>query len=182
MAIGRDENRRSFKLQKSPLGLIETFDLNWQGRQPENFGNTVDPVTDVTDFYLATQAQVLNNTVAHAIATQTFTHSFGPTQFIWRVLTLGLTLTFQAADIALEFAVQYSIDDGNAENAIHPNQGTWSALEQSSLIKRHGFVLPTPLLVKPGWQLSCSWQLDAASAATFSSSFGGTIQRLTVNP
>lgn len=42
-----------FPLHKSPRGLLELLRLRTLGQQPHLFGETVTPVTDVTEFYAA---------------------------------------------------------------------------------------------------------------------------------
>jgi len=41
----------AFPLHKAPLGLLELFRLRTLGANPNQFSDTVQPVTDVTDFY-----------------------------------------------------------------------------------------------------------------------------------
>jgi hypothetical protein len=49
-----------FPLHKFPLGLLEVFRLRTSGGQPTHFGEAVQPVSDVTDFYASDLLQVFN--------------------------------------------------------------------------------------------------------------------------
>jgi len=91
----------SSRLDKAPDGLLGTFDLKTLGRNPDKFGDTVEPGIDVAEFYLLRSRTCQSSGGAFAsLGTATGT-LIVPNAEIWRVNLIGVLNVRAAADIAL---------------------------------------------------------------------------------
>jgi len=90
------------QLQKGPLGILGWFALKVTGRNPPVFSDSVVPVVEVGDNYLATsELQIQRQAVALLLAVNTGATFVVPNGKVWRLIAAGSFGTNNAADNAL---------------------------------------------------------------------------------
>src|SRR5262245_52030444 len=102
-------------LQKGPLGLLGAFALKVLGQNPTAFGDTVVPVADVYDQYLATSELVmvrLQPTIAIGASSATATFPVPPGK-VWRLIAASIGSTLNAADAAFTSQAQVALQSPN---------------------------------------------------------------------
>jgi hypothetical protein len=98
------------QLQKGPLGILGWFALKVTGRNPPGFGDSVIPVVEVGDNYLATsELQIQRQAVALLLAVNTGATFVVPNGKIWRLIAAGAFGTNNAADNALVSVDQFAL-------------------------------------------------------------------------
>jgi hypothetical protein len=89
-------------LQKGPLGILGWFSLKVTGRNPPGFGDSVVPVVEVGDNYLATsELQLQIATTNLSLATFNGTTFTVPNGKCWRLIAASWAVGLNAADVAL---------------------------------------------------------------------------------
>ena len=141
-------------LQKGPLGLLGAFALKVLGRNPIGFGDTVVPVADVYDQYLATselQVKIVNG--ATALATFNSQSSTVPQGRVWRVAAVNCLAAMNAADIALVSLVGVAVLSPNSapfscQLCVQPSGPGPGLLQRAA-----SAICRPPLFLPSGWSL-----------------------------
>lgn len=147
------------QLQKGPLGLLGAFALKTIGRNPTQFGDTVQPVADVYDQYLA-QSELGIATTNAAIGLNNFQQLTiaVPAGKMWRLFGVSWQATLNAADIAI--AMQ-----GEVLLLRLPSGAQLGQPSQPSTIgveRRLMFFTQPPFVVPSGYSIRVSMTFSAA--------------------
>lgn len=143
-------------LQKVGAGLLDAFDLKTYGTSPTAFGDTVSPIADVMDHYLATRLrcaanngnlQNINDNVALTV----------PNGTAWRLHCVGGHIDLNAADnpadgVGLEIGILPAGSSGSirvAALAVPPKGAAYAAATRFSCSQ----TFDRPLILVPGTQL-----------------------------
>jgi hypothetical protein len=168
------------RLQKAPSGLLGAFDLKVEGRNPDEFSDTVVPVVDVYDQYLALNSEVVPGSVliTNPATSNTVTHTV-PQGQQWRLLAWGGDGVLAVADAALVIAWNTAVyGPGGIDTVMVQPHGNMTRGGDTNRAAAIGFVSPRPLLLPSGWAIAASVQLSAAPAVSFQFSFDLMIQRI----
>lgn len=137
-------------LHKLPDGLLGAYNLKTTGQAPSEFGDTVAPVTDLTDFYL--RDLLANSVTAGSVTAAGDTTSVTvPAGVMWRLLSVGLAIQPNAADAAL---LPYGRFDMRTELMTSPVYlaalGPGPAMGAAARNINFAVLFPVPLLAKAG--------------------------------
>lgn len=150
------------RLQKSPLGLLGAYALKTDGRNPPEFGESVVPTTDVTDFYLQPQMELARDTATitgPAVgAAAELTVGEGE---LWRIWGASLFFVLAAGDAALLSAPRLAILQPTAPEVLYLPLFT-STNVTGAHNRVFSSMLPRPLLMRAGLQLNAALTLSAA--------------------
>jgi hypothetical protein len=148
-------------LQKTPTGLLGAFDLKTLGVNPTAFGDTVVPISDVSDMYFLgnQRATGTSNTAVTAPALAVVT--LVPAGEVWRVKAVGFSVARNAADVALTPYVGLRVRRV-AGISVQFHSQTLPAVVAADLVQFGGIWLDHPLWMRPGDALILS------NATTFS--------------
>lgn len=137
------------RLHKAPLGLLGAFDLKALGRQPNEFAETLLPVTDVTDFYLQPNAVVRTAAAATGALGATLVNLTPAQNEVWRVKGVSIVVARAAADAALslEFVLGLNRAGGGGIALFSPR---FDPVPATDLTQARAFWLPRTLLLGPG--------------------------------
>lgn len=147
-----------FPLQKVPLGLLQLFALQTNGRLPTEFGEQVVPMVDVADFYGADR--LLPSSIssgAGAFPRATNTTPIGSTIRVHQItaqLALGAA---GAANAYYSCQVRLQSPDG-IQIGLFPTQllVAPAAGFNNGAIFDFGGQLPYPRVLPPGWVIATS--------------------------
>lgn len=150
------------QLQKGPLGILGAFALKVLGRNPSQFGDSVTPIVDVYDQYLATSELISNvvggNLNLAATNTRTFTVPAGKA---WRLMGCGIDMGFNGADIALKSIITVEVSS--------PNSGLPGTVLYSSgtdvggaVARTGGVAFRPPIFLPSGWSINLKFSCSAA--------------------
>jgi hypothetical protein len=164
-------------LHKAPLGLIGAFALKVLGRNPTEFGDVVTPVVDVYDQYLeVTESRVVG---AMGIGVRTISGTHTPaSRFSWRVLAIGVSLSLDAADVALTGTTITSMTSPAVAGTIVEPGGTLVVNGATGLFRSLGVWLPRPFFLSPGWSITQRVYLSANVTAATNVNFCMVVQPL----
>jgi len=153
-------------LQMAPAGLLGAFDLKVTGRNPDRFGDTVFPMTDITDFYLAQLLQSVGTTNTIAIGTTAGASVITvPAATVYRVLAISGEIVLGGADAALTATGITYVTPPVGSGAVYlPLTGAFTKVS-TSLWLPGGRI--EPLVLTSGWRLTVAGNLSGANAATW---------------
>lgn len=141
-------------LQKGPLGILGWFALKVTGRNPPAFGDSVLPVVEVGDNYLATSELQLqtaqpNIGIGASSATSTFAVPQGK---VWRVIGAGLVGGTNIADVAFTSLIAIYVKSPNSGVISVPiASGAKDPGGQS--LRQFGATFRPPIFLPSGWSL-----------------------------
>lgn len=159
------------KLQKAPTGLLGAFALKVGGLNPDIFGDTVTPVVDVYDQYLAMgELQVKTNLTATQLVTSNGFDFVVPNFKVWRVISGAWYGTLNAADVALKSVISVGVKSPNSG----PVANLFGTQESASGVgfRAFGMTFRPPIFLTSGWALSLG--MNTNTAITISSNFFAT--------
>jgi len=149
------------QLQKGPLGLLGAFALKVGGQNPTGFGDSVVPVAEVMDHYLATSE--LNSVVVNGLGglVASVTRAFVvPAGKVWRVIGAGMQVGLNAADVALKSNITIGI---SSPNGGLPGTIVLGGTDQGGAVFRSsGIVFRPPLFLPSGWSVQETFLTSAA--------------------
>jgi len=158
-------------LQKGPLGILGWFALKVTGRNPPGFGDSVVPVVEVGDNYLATsELQIQRQAVALLIAVNTAASFTVPNGKVWRLIAAGSFGTNNAADNALVSVDQIALQS--------PSSGVFSvpivfgAYQTGANGRGCAGNFRPPIFLPSGWIVTWSRNQSAAVTVTANVQFG----------
>ena len=148
-------------LQKGPLGVLGWFALKVTGRNPPGFGDSVVPVVEVGDNYLATsELQIQRAAMATLLATFTSQSFTVPNGKVWRLIAASMFGTNDAADAALTSVDTIALKSPNSTvfsvSIVHgANQTTANARGCAGTFR-------PPIFLPSGWGIAFSRSQSAA--------------------
>jgi hypothetical protein len=140
-------------LQKGPLGILGWFSLKVTGRNPPGFGDSVVPVVEVGDNYLATsELQLQIATTNLSLATFNGTTFTVPNGKCWRLIAASWAVGLNAADVALRSFCEIGIGSPNSA----PNNVIVAQNDQAGgiLPRAVGATWRPPIFVPSGWTVA----------------------------
>ena len=153
-------------LHKVPLGLLGALSLKTHGRNPIDFGETVFGMVDLLDHYLTDLADVFQ-AGANLLATFSSVAITVPAGMVYRVHSVGISLTPNAADVALRNDGAFLVR--RAQGAL--NAGIMRGVQMPAVAAVgasvfDGMIFDRPLVLPPGAQIF--WQNTRAYSANCS--------------
>lgn len=159
-------------LQKGPLGVLGAFSLKVLGRNPTGFGDSVSPVVDVYDQYLASgELQVNNQALATSLAAFNSSTFTVPNGKVWRLMGASLVGALNAADAALLSTLAVAIQSPNSTP-----QGCRVAAGQTIATAGARFVAAVfrpPIFLPSGFKVAL--ELWTSAAITVTSNLQATV-------
>lgn len=156
------------QLQKAPSGLLGWFQLKVGGFNPPGFSDTVVPVVEVGDNYLATSELQINvgaglPTALAAFNSVQFTVPAGKA---WRLKAASLIGALNVADVALLSICTIAIQSPNSAPfavrlAVRNDPGGGGALPRAV-----AWQSATPIFLPSGWKVSFELWTSAAITVT----------------
>jgi hypothetical protein len=159
------------QLQKGPIALLGAFALKVLGRNPTAFGDSITPVVDVYDQYLAAgELQVSNQVLATALAAFNSSTFTVPNGKAWRVKGASLLGSLNAADAAFVSMQTVNIQSPNSS----PNGCRIAAAQFPATAgpRAVGYVGP-PIFLPSGWKIVL--ELWTSAAITVTSNLQATV-------
>jgi hypothetical protein len=154
------------QLQKGPLGLLGAFALKVLGQNPPNFGDTVIPIADVYDQYLATsELQIQRAAMATALATFTSTSFTVPAGKVWRLIAASMAGANNAADAALVSTDLIGLLSPNS-TVFSVNIAQGALQTGAAVIRGVAVTLRPPIFLPSGWSISFGRSQSAAVTVT----------------
>jgi len=151
-------------LQKSPDGVLGALDLKVLGLNPNKFSDTLVPIVDVYDQYLANELATLESPTAtitgpavSADATLTV-----PNGQAYRVLAIGVYCLLAGGDAALTQVTQFVIVPRNGFSMPVLRSGTVGPATTGGTSRIWGELLARPLYLNSGCRIIASLGLSAA--------------------
>lgn len=145
------------KLMKAPQGLMGAFELKVAGQNPQEFGNTLLPVTDMTDFYLLlnVKEQVDDSQAVTAPGVTAASIFTVPNGKLWRLLNYCSSITLAAGDAALTGIMEASLSSpAGGPAGVFLEGGNMNRNGVTNLRLSFGRLVPWPLLMPPGWSVT----------------------------
>lgn len=163
----------NIRLTKAPIGILGTFDMKVEGRNPGFFGDVMTPVADLLDHYaLLDCSQQVDQTVM-AIGAKTVGATLTPPNgCTWRLIALSSDLTLAAADTAFTGNTIATLSTPGGFPGMALGYGALNKNGATGLLNSWGYYLPRPLLMPLGSTISfrtlMSANLTVAATVTHS--------------
>lgn len=139
-------------IQRSPSGLLGLFDIKALGQNPGWFEEAVQPVVDVTPWYLARQLQSEGNlTATTAAAVGDFVERTVPDGQAWYMVSGSCNFGPVVAGERVKLSFRVKTVDAGFERIFTSELMTAIAAAQLSA----GFAFPQPLVLLPGCAIQC---------------------------
>lgn len=166
------------QLQKGPLGILGWFALKVTGRNPPGFSDSVVPVVEIGDNYLATsELQIQRVAVTVGIGVSSGNNAFVvPSGKIWRLIAAGVFGGTAAADAAFRSVISIALKS--------PNSGVFevpiavSSYDGGNATRGLGYTARPPILLPSGWSISSSIFFSANLTVAANTQMGVVYQEI----
>lgn len=152
-------------LQKGPLGILGWFALKVTGRNPTGFGDSVVPVAEVGDHYLATsELQEVNVVMPTLLQTTNGASLTVPNGKVWRVIAVSMAGALNAADAALlsQQNIGFQSPNGSPKSCLVVSTTPYAFTNQRGAAA----TMRPPVLLPSGWKIVYALNTSAAITVT----------------
>lgn len=147
------------------------------GENPNRFGETVMPVTEVFDLYAQPVRAAATLTIAGGSVSSLTSTLTPPKGYAYRVLTVGTSNEINAADVALKVTTIISVVSlATAVTDIMPFYAAETV--GTPLFRKAGLALPHPLFIPPGFAIAFTVDTSAVPANNLATTISALVQQI----
>lgn len=168
-------------LHKAPHGVLGAFDLKVLGQNPDKFGDTLIPTSDVLDFYLARNLDVFGpiGTITNP-ATSALAGEAVPQGECWRVFAVHAQAAVLNADAANVYTATINITPPSAAvlHVISTGVMVGPGIAGATNTRYWSYELRKPLVLPPGWRVGVGVFCNVTPAVSTAIAAVGIMQRI----